>query len=74
MNEAETEFEEIHDAFRPRILRYLGRLVGKSEAEDLTQEVFAKVHKALSGVHHQIVLAEEQHLRHAFGESYLAYC
>jgi RNA polymerase sigma-70 factor, ECF subfamily len=49
MDDQQTEFEEIHDAFRPRILRYLGRLVGESEAEDLTQEVFVKVQQALPG-------------------------
>jgi RNA polymerase sigma-70 factor (ECF subfamily) len=49
MNEVDDEFQEIHDAFRPRILRYLSRLVGDSEAEDLTQEVFTKVHHALPG-------------------------
>jgi RNA polymerase sigma-70 factor (ECF subfamily) len=49
MDDTETEFEELHDAFRPRILRYLGRLVSESEAEDLTQEVFVKVHQALPG-------------------------
>ncbi len=49
MDDLEAEFQEIHTAFRPRIQRYLGRLVGESEAEDLTQEVFAKVHQALAG-------------------------
>ncbi len=40
-------FQEIHDLFRPRILRYLTRLIGKDEAEDLTQEVFVKINKSL---------------------------
>ncbi len=47
MSCAEDEFEKIHETFRPRILRYLTRLVGESEAEDLTQEVFVKVSQAL---------------------------
>ncbi len=41
------DFPHIHDAFRPRIQRYLTRMVGESEAEDLTQEVFVKVNQAL---------------------------
>jgi RNA polymerase sigma-70 factor, ECF subfamily len=49
MDDVENEFQELHDAFRPRILRYLGRLVSDSEAEDLTQEVFVKVYQALPG-------------------------
>jgi RNA polymerase sigma-70 factor (ECF subfamily) len=41
------EFQEIHEAFRPKIHRYLTRLVGEHEAEDLAQEVFVKVSQAL---------------------------
>lgn len=40
-------FQEIYDDLEPRIRRYLRRLVGAGEAEDLTQEVFAKVGQAL---------------------------
>jgi RNA polymerase sigma-70 factor, ECF subfamily len=40
-------FVEVYGAFEPRIRRYLTRLVGRTEAEDLTQEVFAKVSHAL---------------------------
>ena len=47
MSHDELEFQEIHDIFRPKIHRYLTRLVGEHEAEDLTQEVFAKVNQAL---------------------------
>jgi RNA polymerase sigma factor (sigma-70 family) len=47
MNQVEFDFQTIHAEFRPRIQRYLARLVGESEAEDLTQEVFVKVHRAL---------------------------
>jgi RNA polymerase sigma-70 factor, ECF subfamily len=43
----ELNFQEIHDEFRPRILRYLIRLIGSGEAEDLTQEVLAKISQAL---------------------------
>jgi RNA polymerase sigma-70 factor (ECF subfamily) len=43
------DFQALYDEFQPRIRRYLSRLVGTSEAEDLTQEVFAKVSRALPG-------------------------
>ena len=41
------DFKTIHDSYRPRICRYLERLVGQSEAEDLTQEVFVRVSRGL---------------------------
>jgi len=41
------DFQKIHDDFRPRIQRYLTGLVGEFEAEDLTQEVFVRISKAL---------------------------
>jgi len=47
MSDSGTEFPKIYDAFRPKILRYLTRLVGEHEAEDLTQEVFIKVSQGL---------------------------
>lgn len=47
MSARELEFRQIHDAFRPKIRRYLTRLVGESDAEDLTQEVFVRVSRAL---------------------------
>jgi RNA polymerase sigma-70 factor, ECF subfamily len=37
------EFQLIHDNFRPKVLRYLTRLVGQRDAEDLTQAVMLKV-------------------------------
>ena len=36
------EFQTIYDEFQPKIRRYLSRLVGATDAEDLTQEVFVK--------------------------------
>ncbi len=45
--ETELDFEAIHSTFRPRIHRYLTRIVGVREAEDLTQEVFVKVSQGL---------------------------
>ncbi len=47
MSDSESEFEKIYDAFQPKLHRYLARLVGEDEAEDLTQEVFIKVSLAL---------------------------
>ena len=47
MDDGEFEFQKIYDTFQPKILRYLKNLTGEDEAEDLTQEVFVKVSKAL---------------------------
>lgn len=41
-------FDDVYAEFRPRIRRYLDRLLGASEAEDATQEVFIKVSQALA--------------------------
>ena len=41
------DFQTIHASYRPRICRYLARLVGQGEAEDLTQEVFVRVSRGL---------------------------
>jgi RNA polymerase sigma-70 factor (ECF subfamily) len=41
-------FREIHTAFRPKILRYLARLVGEHDVEDLAQEAFVKVRRGLA--------------------------
>jgi len=43
------EFETVHEQYRRRILRYLEGMVGPTEAEELTQETFLKVSRALSG-------------------------
>ncbi len=48
MNEAVLDFQKIHADFRPKILRFLSRMVGEYEAEDLTQEVFLKINQALN--------------------------
>jgi len=47
MNEIALDFQKIYDEFRPKIQRYLTRMVGEYEAEDLTQEVFAKISRSL---------------------------
>jgi len=46
---SELEFQEIFNTFQPKIQRYLARLVGEFEAEDLTQDVFIKVGQGLKG-------------------------
>ena len=43
----QVDFQDLYAELRPRIRRYLRGLVGSSEAEDVTQEVFVKVHQAL---------------------------
>jgi RNA polymerase sigma-70 factor (ECF subfamily) len=47
-NSNETEFQEIYASFQPKILRFMARMVAEDEAEDLTQEVFAKISRALN--------------------------
>jgi len=47
MSNADFDFEQIYADFRPKIHRYLIRMVGGLEAEDLTQEVFVKINRAL---------------------------
>ena len=48
MDHLADDFKAIHASFRPRIHRFLTRLVGQNEAEDLTQEVFVRVSRGLS--------------------------
>jgi RNA polymerase sigma-70 factor (ECF subfamily) len=47
MNETVLDFQKIHEEFRPKIQRYLVRLVGEYEAEDLTQDVLIKISRTL---------------------------
>ena len=47
MSGRSAQFQAIHDTYRPRILRYLTRLVGQADAEDLTQDVLIKVSNGL---------------------------
>ncbi len=46
---SDLRFQDIYETYRTRIVRYLTRLVGEAEAEDLTQEVFVKVSHGLQG-------------------------
>jgi RNA polymerase sigma-70 factor (ECF subfamily) len=47
IDQVELEFDKIHADFRPQVQRYLTRMVGEHEAEDLTQEVFVKISRGL---------------------------
>src|SRR5574341_2215097 len=43
------DFKSLHDQFRPRVLRYVARLVGEADAEDVTQSVMLKINEGLAG-------------------------
>jgi RNA polymerase sigma-70 factor (ECF subfamily) len=43
------DFHKIYSEYYPKIVGYLRRIVGESEAEDVAQEAFVKVSKALDG-------------------------
>lgn len=47
MTDQKLDFQEIYTTFQPKIHGYLSRMLGGFDAEDLTQEVFVKVDKAL---------------------------
>ncbi len=42
------EFQHVYDEFHARIRRYLARLGGPADADDLTQETFVRVSEALA--------------------------
>ena len=48
MRKPDAELRQLYEAQRPGIRRYLARLVGEADAEDLTQEVFVKAHRGLA--------------------------
>jgi RNA polymerase sigma-70 factor, ECF subfamily len=47
MESAELRFQRVYNEYQGKIFRYLTRMVGENEAEDLTQEVFVKIGQAL---------------------------
>ena len=53
----EVDFEQVYSEFQPRIYRYLVRLIGIKEAEDITQDVFVKIGKALATFNNQSQLS-----------------
>ncbi len=46
-SETKPDFQNIYSSYNEKIRRYLTRLIGESEAEDVTQEVFLKINAAL---------------------------
>ena len=49
MREAVIDFPTLYTEYRPKIERYLRRMVGDYDAEDLTQEVFLRISQGLPG-------------------------
>ncbi|MHC4639363.1 MAG: RNA polymerase sigma factor [Planctomycetota bacterium] len=47
MNTAGLEFSNIYERYHEKIRRYVERMVGVNDAEDVTQEVFMKINKGL---------------------------
>jgi RNA polymerase sigma-70 factor (ECF subfamily) len=45
----EYQFEKLYNEYYPTILRYVARIVGQNDAEDITQEVFSKINSGLAG-------------------------
>ncbi len=43
MSFSKQDFSKIYDEYYPKIVRYLTRVVGESEAEDAAQETFVKI-------------------------------
>jgi len=44
----ELKFNDIYNEYHDKLLRYLQRMVGPNDAEDVTQEVFVKIDKGLN--------------------------
>ena len=47
MTKDKLSFQEIYERFHPGILRFLSKLLGGDEAEEVAQEVFLKVDRGL---------------------------
>ena len=45
----EADFNKVYDEYHSKILRYVAHLTNDNETEDITQEVFEKVNRGLSG-------------------------
>jgi RNA polymerase sigma-70 factor (ECF subfamily) len=54
---AALDFQRVYDEFLPRIRRYLARLARPGEADDLSQETFARVSQALAGFRGEAALS-----------------
>jgi RNA polymerase sigma-70 factor (ECF subfamily) len=55
--ESAMEFDALYGTFRPRILRYLARLIGPDQAEDVAQEVFVKISRSLGAFRNEAQLS-----------------
>ena len=47
MTPTELEFSDVYDEYHEKLLHYLQRMIGKNDAEDVTQEVFVKIDNGL---------------------------
>ncbi len=47
--EPKPDFQEIYNDYYPKLVRYLTRLAGEADAEDLTQETMVKISSGLDG-------------------------
>lgn len=56
-DDAGLDLQRVYEQFYPRIRRYLGRLAGASDADDLTQDTFARVGQALGAFRGESSLA-----------------
>ena len=51
MNErAHHEFSRVYVEYHPRILAYASKLIGREEADDVTQEIFVKISRSLGAL------------------------
>jgi RNA polymerase sigma-70 factor (ECF subfamily) len=57
MAHPDTQLADLYRAYRPKILRYLARLVGAADAEDLTQLTFIKAAQGLPGFRGEATVA-----------------
>jgi len=56
-SDAARDFSQVYNEFHARIRRYLARLSGPGDADDLTQETFARVSQALMGFRGEAALS-----------------
>ncbi|UCD52726.1 MAG: hypothetical protein JSW27_08825 [Phycisphaerales bacterium] len=42
------EFSDVYDEFHQKLHRYLERMVGKNDADDVTHEVFMRIDRGLT--------------------------
>jgi RNA polymerase sigma-70 factor, ECF subfamily len=57
MSDPQLSFEQLHAEYRAKVHSYLCRFVEPGEAEDLTQDVFLKVHQNLASFRHEAKLS-----------------